>query len=339
MPVEAVERIHVLQLLAAIAVDPAEKVYYVTISRTHTSVAPSSLILPPELLRPVRTICPNTFSERAIPLLAFKEAIDMAHAKAVYIEPSHPWLTAALSEYAAIRGEIVAAISAQHSVFSYGIAAVGLLTAVAIGTTNGETGASQNAQILVTFILLVLNPVLLVVILVLWTSEVLRMERAGAYLLVLESVINSKMGSIVPMAWEGVVNPRPEAVTRKERVLPNIDAMQRWAVPLALTAIALGSVVSGVLLGASALICTLGILVVIATIYVGLIVWAYFDGNRHWLRGPATTQGKDKSNQTPESVQIWAAGLEPSSWRAHAPNRLKYLPFVWSSENRSRGLE
>jgi hypothetical protein len=250
------------------------------------------------------------------------------------VEPSGSWLTAALSEYAAIRGEIVASLAAQHAVFSYGIAAVGLLTAVAIGAANGDSGRSENAQMLVTAILLGLNPVLLLVILVLWTSEVLRMQRAGTYLFALENVINSRIGKPVPMAWEGIVNPPLNSAERTKRILPDIDAMQRWAVPLALASIATGSVISGVALGDPGIErFTLGALVMLAMAYLGLVVLAYFQGNRHWMRTlyDPSTPDRGQIGQTPPSTRCWADRLDspsPRSWREFVRPSLRHITFV-----------
>jgi hypothetical protein len=239
-------------------------------------------------------------------------------------EPSSSWLTAALAEHAAIRGEVVAALSAQHAVFSYGVAAVGLLTAVAVGATSGEPQQGGNAQMLAATILLGLNPVLLVAVLFLWSSEVLRMQRAGAYLFALESVINGRIGKPEALAWEGLVNPPGHA----ERVFPHVDKMQRWAISVALTAITVGSVASGVFLddpGKGRFL--LGTLVSLVTTYFGLLVWAFFDGNRRWLRKLYDqTRDESRADSTPPSVRTWAEHLEDDSWRRHVHWPLNHLP-------------
>lgn len=239
-------------------------------------------------------------------------------------EPSSSWLTAALAEHAAIRGEVVAALSAQHAVFSYGVAAVGLLTAVAVGATSGNPQQGGNAQMLAATILLGLNPVLLVAVLFLWSSEVLRMQRAGAYLFALESVINRHIGKPEALAWEGLVNPPGSA----ERVFPHVDKMQRWAISVALTAIAVGSIASGIMLddpGKRRFV--FGTVVSLVTTYFGLLVWAFFDGNRRWLRKLYDqTRDGSRAQSTPLSVRTWAEQLEEDSWRRHVRWPLNRLP-------------
>jgi hypothetical protein len=243
-------------------------------------------------------------------------------------KPSEAWLTAALAEHSAIRGEVVAALAAQHAVFSYGVAAVGLLTAVAVGATNG---GNESGHALATMILLGLNPVLLVAVLFLWTSEVLRMQRAGAYLFVLESVINARVGEPLPLAWEGLVNPPWQRERDAVRIFPHVDVMQRVAVSLALTAITLGSFASGIALGNPGPGRYLaGALVGITTAYFMLLVWAFFDGNRCWLRRLyGEIRDQSAAGSTPSSVHAWAKDVPKNSWRAEVRGPLHYLPFAW----------
>ena len=186
-------------------------------------------------------------------------------------------------------------------------------TAVAVGTASsgneGQTG-------LVTFLFLVLNPLLLVVILMIWGSEVQRMQRAGVYLFVLERVLATGM-TPRPLNWEHAVNPPPNAP--KGRSLPHVDLLQRIAVPAAFTAMVAGSIVAGISMGGQDWLVVFSGLAVAACI----AAYAWFEAERRALR---RLYGKvcavEASNPGQLTMQAWVEGLDP--WPT-LPQQLRHV--------------
>jgi hypothetical protein len=193
-------------------------------------------------------------------------------------------ITVMLAEYSAVRAEVIQALQSQHAIVSYGVSVVGLLSAVAIGTA---AGAEQTGRELVAFVFLILNPLLVVVIFMVWGSEVLRMHRAGMYLFVVERVLNAHVTGPRPLNWEHAVNPPPTVEQTGDRMrthtvrrLPHVDLLQRIAVPSALLTITIGSITAGLLVGTFHWLVILSIMSIIA----GFAGWAWLESERRRLR-------------------------------------------------------
>lgn len=239
-----------------------------------------------------------------------RSTIDGAIARA---RDEQNWLTIALAEYSAIRAEIVQALQAQHAIVSYGASALAVLTAVAIGTAAGGATKSDG---LITFLFLVLNPLLVVVIFMVWGSEVLRMQRAGMYLFVVEKALNARVPGPPPLNWEHAVNPPPPVGTpgsgmrllRTRRTFPHVDLVQRIAVPAALLAMVAGSIAAGLAMGGLDWLVSLSILSIVA----GVAGFGWLESERHLLRNlHADLCLFEQSPQEPFSVDAWVSDLKP----------------------------
>jgi hypothetical protein len=223
-----------------------------------------------------------------------------------------------VAEYSAIREEVVQALQAQHAIVSYGASALAVLTAVAIGTATG--GATKNDG-LITFLFLVLNPLLVVVIFMVWGSEVLRMQRAGMYLFVVEKALNARVKGPPPMNWEHAVNPPPLVgppgsgirLLRTRRTFPHVDLVQRIAVPAALLAMVAGSIAAGLMEGGLDWLLSLSILSIVA----GVAGFAWLESERRLLRNLyADVCVFEQSTHEPLSVPRVGLGSETLAFRS-----------------------
>jgi hypothetical protein len=221
------------------------------------------------------------------------------------------WLTVALAEYSAVRAEIVQALQAQHAIVSYGASVLALSTAVAIGTAgDASTGDDTAGGDLETFLFLVANPLLVVVIYMLWGSEVLRMQRAGTYLFAVEQALNAQVSPPRALNWEYAVNPpaqvQPDGgVTRACRVLPHVDRLQRIAVPAALVVLMAGSIVAGLLIGHLDGLAAFSVL----TFAAGVLGFVWLERERRRLRTLYAQVGLVATTERPFSVEAWLTGL------------------------------
>lgn len=223
------------------------------------------------------------------------------------------WLSVALAEYSAVRAEVIQALQAQHAIVSYGASVIAVVTAVGIGTADDKTSAAGH---LFTFMFLVLIPVLIVVIYMVWGSEVLRMQRAGTYLFVLERVLNGRFPGADPLNWEHVVNPPPrkEGNGRKrgmtnQRSMPHVDRLQRLAIPVALLAMVVGSVAAGLLMGDMHWM----VLLTGVAVAAGIVGFLWLESERRLLRRlyahVCQLQQESQARQQPLSMQIWIDSL------------------------------
>lgn len=110
---------------------------------------------------------------------------------------NRPEINLLLEEYRALRQEVAAALQAQHSVLSWGIAALALLV-IAIADAWDKTPTLISAA------LMTILPGGIYLLLVVWGMEVTRMTRAGAYVAgYLEPRINSAAELADPtLVWE-----------------------------------------------------------------------------------------------------------------------------------------
>jgi hypothetical protein len=99
-------------------------------------------------------------------------------------------LTVRLSEWNAIRDDVLGAIANQHLVLTFGIAAIAAVFAVGSGSQSG--GLFLGAAALSIWVV------------VLWLAEIVRMLRGVAFCREMEALINGLVGTCDPPAlfWE-----------------------------------------------------------------------------------------------------------------------------------------
>lgn len=100
-----------------------------------------------------------------------------------------------LEEYKTIRAEVTTSISAQISILAFGAATIGFSFAAASQTSNEQFR---------DMFLLVLVPLLCYLIVVVWFAEVMRMARAGAFLMRLEKRLDEQFG-YGALTWESTI--------------------------------------------------------------------------------------------------------------------------------------
>jgi hypothetical protein len=84
-------------------------------------------------------------------------------------------------QYALIRGEVMTSLQVQQQILSFGIATIGLLA----GAAFVGKGERSRSDLLVIFL-----PLIAYLVVTIWFSEVMRMLRAGGYLLTLEKKLD-----------------------------------------------------------------------------------------------------------------------------------------------------
>jgi len=100
-----------------------------------------------------------------------------------------------LEEYKTIRAEVTTSIQAQISILAFGAATIGFSFAAASQTTND---AFRD------MFLLVLVPLVCYLILIVWFGEVMRMMRAGTFLMRLEKRSDEEFG-FGALTWESTI--------------------------------------------------------------------------------------------------------------------------------------
>jgi hypothetical protein len=100
-----------------------------------------------------------------------------------------------LEEYKTIRAEVTSLLSAQVSILAFGAATIGFSFAAA--------SQSSNEKVRDMF-LLVLVPLLCYLIVIVWFAEVMRMLRAGAFLMRLEKRLDEQFG-YGALTWESTI--------------------------------------------------------------------------------------------------------------------------------------
>lgn len=100
-----------------------------------------------------------------------------------------------MEEYKTIRAEVTSSITAQISILAFGAATIGFSFAAASQTSNEQFR---------DMFLLVLVPLLCYLIVVVWFSEVMRMARAGAFLMRLEKRLDEQFG-YGALTWESTI--------------------------------------------------------------------------------------------------------------------------------------
>ena len=100
-----------------------------------------------------------------------------------------------LEEYKTIRAEVTGSITAQISILAFGAATIGFSFAAASQTSNDQFR---------DMFLLVLVPLLCYLIVIVWFAEVMRMARAGAFLMRLEKRLDEQFG-YGALTWESTI--------------------------------------------------------------------------------------------------------------------------------------
>lgn len=128
-----------------------------------------------------------------------------------------------LDEYRSLRDEISGALAAQHSVLSWGIAALALLV-IAVASAWDKTPA------LICATLMTIVPGGIFLLLVVWGMELARMARAGTYLArYLEPRINGAAGFInATLAWEQWIRHKEVSETTDSRSPPSNMSNHFW---------------------------------------------------------------------------------------------------------------
>lgn len=104
------------------------------------------------------------------------------------------WLSAALEEYKALRGEMIQSVNGQQTVLRFGLTGLAVLIGVGLRTAD---------LLLSMALLLLLAPLVTFFIVAAWKRERLKVARGGAYLQGLEAKINRVMGWSTPsLEWE-----------------------------------------------------------------------------------------------------------------------------------------
>ncbi len=142
------------------------------------------------------------------------------------------WVEVSLEEYKTLREEVLASMSHQHSIITYGTAAVGIVL-------TGGLNLWKDA-LLLGVILLGIIPIISYLVLVVWMGEVIRMNRAGFFLTGLENRINEAFPDCPNvLTWENTVRTRKKE-NRLSQVFWNYISIIGLFILLALASIILG---------------------------------------------------------------------------------------------------
>jgi ABC-type multidrug transport system fused ATPase/permease subunit len=139
-----------------------------------------------------------------------------------------------LEEYKTIRAEVTASISAQISILAFGAATIGFSFAAASQTSN------ENFR---DMFLLVLVPLLCYLIVIVWFAEVMRMLRAGAFIMRLEKRLDEQFGHGA-LTWESTIF-QSRCRSGPSAFLQDPDKFRTFAIWLLFFTIAATSIVIG----------------------------------------------------------------------------------------------
>jgi hypothetical protein len=139
-----------------------------------------------------------------------------------------------LEEYRAVRDEITTAMNSQISVLAFGAATLGFSFAAASTTSDKHFRE---------MFLLVLVPLLCYLILTVWFAEVLRMLRAGTFLMRLEKRLDEQFG-FGALSWESTIF-QARCETGPKAFLQDPDRFRTYAIALLFWTIAGTSIAIG----------------------------------------------------------------------------------------------
>jgi positive regulator of sigma E activity len=113
------------------------------------------------------------------------------------------WLTAVLAEYQSLRTESLQAQRAQQTILQYGMTGVAILIGLAL---------QLEAELLAILLLLYMVPLLTIVIIIVWFTEIFRSIRAGNFIAALEEKVNRVLGgNALALEWESWLRTRQGA--------------------------------------------------------------------------------------------------------------------------------
>lgn len=141
-----------------------------------------------------------------------------------------------LKQYELIRSEVTTSLQIQQQILAFGIATVGILAGAAFVAKS----AQFRSELLVVFL-----PLVAYLAITIWFSEVLRMLRAGAFLMTIEKKLdNEGDGSLV---WESrVASGRLRyALGKPSSTLRDPDRLRLLAVSLLFFTLAVASIKLG----------------------------------------------------------------------------------------------
>lgn len=149
---------------------------------------------------------------------------------------SRPKAATVLKQYELLRAEVTTSLQLQQQILTFGIATIGLLAGAAF---VGHSDAHRS-DLLVIFV-----PLVAYLAVTIWFAEVMRMLRAGAFMLILEKRLDDcGDGSLT---WEFVVaRARPKgALSKLNFFTRDPDQLRLIAVTLLFLTLAAASIVLG----------------------------------------------------------------------------------------------
>jgi hypothetical protein len=113
-----------------------------------------------------------------------------------------------MEEYRTLRDESLTALKLQHGILQFGVAGLGVL--LGLGADMAGLGSA--------LLLLAAVPVLALLIVVIWSTELRRMVRAGTHLVGIERRVNGELDSELPiLTWEtSIRNGQLPRITGKD---------------------------------------------------------------------------------------------------------------------------
>jgi hypothetical protein len=141
-----------------------------------------------------------------------------------------------LKQYELVRSEVITSLQIQQQILAFGIATIGLLA----GAAFVGRSAQFKSELLVVFL-----PLVAYLALTIWFSEVLRMLRAGAFLMTVEKKLDEHHdGSLV---WESRVASGRLTYTfwRRSATPVDPDQLRLLAVTLLFLTLAVASIMIG----------------------------------------------------------------------------------------------
>lgn len=182
-------------------------------------------------------------------------------------EGKPPWLDLAITEYEALRDEILTTMETQQGTLRFGTAALSILVVGAINVWDDK--------LVTTLAFLFAVPFLSKLVITIWMGEVTRMMRAGDHLVDVENQFQ-KLYPEMPepiMRWEtGLRDPRSSTTRHKRHYEWNYLAiiLMFWSIAVASMALGVYQGLSGGLQTSDGWVWTIGVLVLCASI-VGLL--------------------------------------------------------------------
>ena len=145
------------------------------------------------------------------------------------------WVAVAIEEYKTLRAESIASMQMQQSILRFGSATLGIILAAGFNV--------WERKILAELVFLAFAPLATYLIIIIWTGEVARMFRAGAYLREIEKKINSQFPNMQPaLLWEQTLaQVQPDGRTMHQGLRAHYVSIFLLYVILALASIVIGN--------------------------------------------------------------------------------------------------